>query len=96
MADRRAERRWIILGQDGRHVSIGRSSDPSEQEIAGAAAALVATGNAGWLAVLEGDYWAARGPVRLVQVRPLNGGTGGWDDAVVAFNRRRAEAIASS
>ena len=28
------ERRWIILGEDGRHVTMGRHSDPSPEELA--------------------------------------------------------------
>ena len=29
-----AERRWIILAQDGRHVIMGRATPPSEAEVA--------------------------------------------------------------
>ena len=35
------ETRWIILGTDGRHVSLGRA-DPSEAETATASDALTA------------------------------------------------------
>ena len=35
------ESRWIVLGTDGRHVSLGRA-DPSEAEIATASDALTA------------------------------------------------------
>jgi hypothetical protein len=38
------ERRWIVLGTDGRHVSLGRDSDPSPEEIEAAEAALLAQG----------------------------------------------------
>lgn len=44
------ERRWIILAQDGRHVTMGHAAPPSEAEVAAAAAALAAQGLAGWLA----------------------------------------------
>jgi len=52
------ERRWIILAQDGRHVTMGRAAPPSDAEIAAAAAALAAQGLAGWLAMLDGNYWS--------------------------------------
>jgi len=55
-----AERRWIILAQDGRHVTMGRAAPPSEAEVQAAAAGLTAQGLAGWLATLDGDYWSRR------------------------------------
>ena len=55
-----SERRWIILAQDGRHVTMGRAAPPSEAEVAAAAAALAAQGLAGWLATLDGNYWSRR------------------------------------
>jgi len=36
----RGERRWIVLGEDGRHVTMGRNSGPSPDEIARAEAGL--------------------------------------------------------
>ena len=27
------DRRWIVLGEDGRIVTLGRATDPSEEEI---------------------------------------------------------------
>ena len=38
------ERRWIILAQDGRHVTMGRAAPPTEAEVEAAAAALDARG----------------------------------------------------
>jgi len=48
------ERRWIILAQHGRHVTMGRAALPSEPEVETPAAAWVAQGLAGWLATLDG------------------------------------------
>jgi hypothetical protein len=64
-------RRWIVLGEDGRHVTLGRDSDPAEAEIAAAEAALRAQGPHGWLAVAEGDLWSGRNSARLLMVRAL-------------------------
>ena len=51
------ETRWIVLGTDGRHVSLGRT-EPSEAEIATASDALAAQGLSGWLARMQGEYYS--------------------------------------
>ena len=53
------ETRWIVLGTDGRHVSLGRT-EPSEAEIATASDALAPQGLSGWLARMQGDYYSRR------------------------------------
>lgn len=67
---RDGERRWIVLGEDGRYITLGRASDPSEEEIAASEAALHDRGLAGWLAVMEGNPYVGRLP-RLLEVRRL-------------------------
>jgi hypothetical protein len=69
-SERSRERRWIVLGTDGRYVTLGRASDPSEDEVRGAEEALRAQGLAGWLAVMEGNPYVGTAP-RLMEVRPL-------------------------
>lgn len=68
--ERSKERRWIVLGTDGRYVTLGRSSDPLEEELRGAEEALRAQGLAGWLAVMEGNPYLGAVP-HLMEVRPL-------------------------
>ncbi len=48
--------RWIVLGADGRHVSLGRT-EPSEAEITAANDALAAQGLSGWLVRMQGEYY---------------------------------------
>lgn len=87
------ESRWILLGQDGRHVSLGRHSDPSEAELAQAETALAASGQAGWLAVMRGDYYARRGRPELLMVKPLCGAAPTeWEAAVECFEGIRRDA----
>ena len=89
----RAQRRWIVLGQDGRHVTLGRAAPPSAEEIAAASTAMAAQGLAGWLATLDGDYWG-RGRVTLAPVQTI--GTAAaldWPAAVAAFDAARRNAI---
>ena len=57
------ETRWIVLGTDGRHVSLGRT-EPSEAEVMAASDALAAQGLSGWLARMQGGYYS-RGNVTL-------------------------------
>ena len=91
-----SERRWIILAQDGRHVTLGRAAAPSAEEVDAAGSALAAQGLAGWLATLDGDYWG-RGRVTLAPVQTIGAAaTLDWPSAVVAFEaaRRRARRAA--
>jgi hypothetical protein len=88
-----SERRWIILAQDGRHVTMGRAAPPSEAEVAAAAAALAAQGLAGWLATLDGNYWSRRS-VTLAPVQMLGDeATLNWPAAITAFEAARQRAL---
>ena len=91
----RAERRWIILAQDGRHVTMGRAAPPSEAEVEAASAALAAQGLASWLATLDGNYWSRRSVV-LAPVQMLGDGTTlDWSTAITAFEAARQRALRS-
>lgn len=90
-----SERRWIILAQDGRHVTMGRAAPPSEAEVEAAAAALAAQGLAGWLATLDGNYWSRR-RVTLAPVQMLGDcATLDWPTAITAFEAARQRALRS-
>lgn len=86
------ETRWIVLGTDGRHLSLGRHSDPSTAEIEKAEAALVAQGLAGWLALLKGDYYVRRRP-SLMMVRTLGEPNQPFAEAVEKFENLRRGAL---
>ncbi len=88
------ERRWIILAQDGRHVTMGRAAPPSAAEVEGAATALAAQGLAGWLATLDGNYWSRR-RVALTAIQMLgNSASLDWPAAIAAFDAARKAATA--
>lgn len=84
---------WIVLCADGRHVSIGRAREPDAEDLDRAAVALQAAGQEGWLAIVYGDYYGARG-VRVDVLRPLTPGAPADSSlAVAAFLDRRTEAL---
>ena len=85
------EARWIVLGTDGRHVSLGRT-EPNEAEIATASDALAAQGLSGWLARMQGDYYSRR----RVTLEPLQrigiAHDADWQAALAAFHAARHRA----
>ncbi len=93
--DRRLERRWIVLAEDGRFVTLGRATDPTEQEIATAEAGLKSQGLAGWLAVMEGNPYVGPLP-SVLEVRPLAGPSQPFHDAAAACARTLQEQRRSS
>jgi hypothetical protein len=87
----RTETRWIVLGADGRHVSLGRT-EPSEAEVASASDALAAQGLSGWLASMQGDYYS-RGKVTLEPLRRIGAPhEADWQAALTAFHAARHRA----
>ncbi len=88
------EKRWMVLGEDGRHVWLGRHSDPTPEEIRTSETRLREAGLGGWLAVHEGDYWGDQ-DVALMMVRPLASPGCRWDEAAERFEAARRNARAS-
>ena len=85
------ETRWIILGTNGRHVSLGRT-EPSEAEIVTASDALAAQGLSGWLARMRGEYYS-RGKVTLEPLQRIGiAHDADWQAALAAFHAARHRA----
>jgi hypothetical protein len=82
------ETRWMVLGADGRHVSLGRT-EPSEVEIATASDALATQGISGWLVRMQGDYYS-RGKVMLEPLQRIGAAhDADWQAALAAFHAAR-------
>ena len=82
------ETRWIVLGTDGRHVSLGRT-EPSEAEITAASDTLAAQGLSGWLARMQGEYYS-RGKVTLEPLQRIGAPhDADWQAALAAFHAAR-------
>jgi hypothetical protein len=86
------ETRWIVLGTDGRHVTMGRHSDPSPEEIDAAEQGLAVQGLSGWLALMKGAYFVEREP-SLMMVRPLANPMRPFDEAAAQFEVKRKEVL---
>ena len=85
------ETRWMVLGTDGRHVSLGRV-EPSEAEVLAASDALAAQGLSGWLACMQGDYYS-RARVKLEPLRAIGAAPeADWQAALAAFLAARHRA----
>ena len=85
------ETRWIVLGTDGRHVSLGRA-EPSEADVMAASDALAAQRLSGWLARMQGEYYSRR----RVTLEPLQrvgiAHDADWQAALTAFHAARHRA----
>ena len=88
------ETRWIILGTDGRHITLARHSDPSPEALAEAEAGLQNQGLSGWLALMKGSYYA-RQRQSLMMVRSLGVPNISFDLAVETFQAARAKSLAN-
>ena len=85
------EMRWIMLGTDGRHVSLGRA-EPSEAEVMAASDALAAQGLSGWLARMQDEYYR-RGKVTLEPLQRIGiAHDANWQAALSAFQTARHRA----
>jgi hypothetical protein len=83
--------RWMVLGADGRHVSLGRT-EPSEAEVLAASDALPAQGRSGWLASMQGDYYS-RGKMTLEPLQCIGiAHDADWQAALAAFHTARHRA----
>jgi DNA-binding transcriptional MocR family regulator len=85
------ETRWMVLGTDGRHVSLGRA-EPSEAEVQTASDALAAQGLSGWLARMHGEYYSRR-KVTLESLQRIGADhEADWELALAAFYAARHRA----
>ena len=85
------ETRWMVLGTDGRHVSLGRA-EPSEAEVQTASDALAAQGLSGWLARMHGEYYSRR-KVTLESLQRIGADhEADWQAALTAFHAARHRA----
>lgn len=79
------EKRWLVITSDGRHVTLGRATDPTPEQLDQLAGQLRQQGLAGWLTLTEGSYYRC-GHLGVIMVRSLAELPGAtWDAAREAF-----------
>jgi hypothetical protein len=83
------ERRWLIVAHDGRHVTVGRATDPTDEEVERAGAALLDLGLGGWLVVMEGFYHRPGSEPHLLVVRQISPCSTTWEEAAGRFESIR-------
>ncbi|MCA3365487.1 MAG: hypothetical protein INF79_07700 [Roseomonas sp.] len=88
------ESRWMVLGADRRHVSLGRT-EPSEAEVMAASDALAAQGLSGWLARMQGEYYR-RQKVTLEPLQRIGAAhDADWQAALAEFHAARRRSIST-
>lgn len=75
--------RTIVLAADGRYVTLGRHSEPSDVELAQVTETLTANGLTAWLATMQGSPFSKRAP-KIAAIRALHG-EGDFAAAVAAY-----------
>ena len=81
-----------MITSDGRHVTVGRATDPTPEMPEAAGDRLRRLGLTGWLVVSDGSYYGP-GRLELLLVRPLSELPGvTWDEAQAAFLDARERA----
>jgi hypothetical protein len=88
------ETRWIVLGTDGRHVTLGLHTDPTQEELAAAEAALAAQGLAGWVVLMKGGCYA-QGKPSLMMVRRLANPVRAFEEAAADFEAKRQATLSA-
>ena len=89
------ETRWIVLGADGRHVSLGRT-EPTEADVMATSDALAALGLSGWLARMWGEYYSRKN-VTLEPLQRIGADhEADWQAALAAFQHLRGLDLAQA
>jgi hypothetical protein len=89
-----SQARWLIIGEDGRHVTLGRYNAPAEDEISKAEEAMTSQGLAGWLVRLNGEYYSRSKP-EVTLLRALCQPKRRFENALADFESLRAQHIAA-
>ena len=84
---------YILLGDDGRHVSLTRQGAPSTEDAREMGDMLRAKGRGGWIARMDGNYWAKVGKLDLTEVAMAAPTAITFFDAVRAFQALRRQRL---
>ncbi len=80
-----------MLATTGLHSSLGRHTDPTEEEIRLIEAQLERLGLGGWLAIAEGDFYQPGKAPTLLEVKRFGSPAVDFTEAATLFERLRIE-----
>jgi hypothetical protein len=83
-----SDRRWVVITPEGQVATVGRASDPSENELAALEQALLSRCKGGWLAIQSHSLYQASFP-EFVEVRRLGEPAETFESAVQALRSSR-------
>jgi hypothetical protein len=84
---------YIVLGDDGRHISLSRVLPPDPATARDIGDKLQRDGRGGWVVRMDGDYWAKTFDVALSEPVSIAPSASSWGEACEAFFLRRRTAI---
>lgn len=82
-----ADPRWVILLESGEYALMGRSSEPTPDELDEMETRMTAAGVRGWLAVMDRSEYAS-GTAEFIMIRPLLAPSTSFENAVTKFRER--------
>ena len=83
--DGRSDRRWVVVADDGSISTLGRATDPTEDELIRVEEALSSRGGGGWLAVQSHSFHRAPPFPTFAAVRRLGAEGLTFEDAMAAL-----------
>jgi len=80
---------YIVLGDDGRHVSLTRGAMPVAEDVRQIGEVLQRQGKGGWLVRMDGDYWAEVGRLDLTEMALITSTSTTFFAATHVFHAKR-------
>ena len=86
--DGTSDRRWVLVMDDGTVSTLGRATDPTEEELARVEEMLAAQGVGGWLAIQSHSAYRGPPPPTFVEVRRVGSDGKTFEDVVASVLAR--------
>ena len=83
-----SDRRWVVMTDDGAVSTLGRATDPTQEELARVEEMLAAQGVGGWLAIQSHSVYRGPPPPTFVEVRRLGRDGRPFEDVIASVLAR--------
>ncbi|MEN3174931.1 hypothetical protein ABDK75_02765 [Gluconobacter sp. OJA] len=80
---------WLIIAEDGRHVSLGRHTSPTEDELNVVEKGLLSQGLGGWLVRTMGNYYDRKKSYNIFVEKQIAPASVTWEVAETRFSKIR-------